>query len=95
MRQGAQSVFFSKLWDRIHSDFDGVDTASMNQVVEKVNLILDQSAIKSSEATASPSKGFSNEDFELALHLLQLPCTPNCTEIFTGAPNVNITPAPV
>jgi hypothetical protein len=95
MRQGAQSVFFSELWGRIHSDFDGVDKSSMNQVVEKVNLIVDQSARKSSKATASPSKSFSNDDFEIALHLLQLPCTPNCTESFKGAPNVDITPAPV
>jgi hypothetical protein len=48
-----------------------------------------------SKEIASPSKAFSSEDLELALDLLQLPCTPNCTTIFECAPNVDITPARV
>ena len=108
MRQGAQSIFFSNFWERINSDFNGVDKASRKQVFEKVSLIVDQSAMKCTKATASPNlapcdeckhqqseAAFSDEDFELALHLLKLPCTPNCTEIFKGAPNVDITPAPI
>ena len=51
----------------------------------KVNLIVDQSAMKRTKTTVSPSRAFFSEDFEIALHLLQMPCTPNSTEIFTGA----------
>lgn len=105
-------MFFSKLWERIHSDFNGVDDTSLHRVVAKVNLIVDQSALKSTKATASPNvvsyeeckdklvsgeikATFSDEDFELAIQLLQMPYTPNCTKIFEGAPDVDITPEPV
>ena len=97
-------MFFSKLWERIHSDFNGVDDTSLHRVVEKVNLIVDQSALKSIKATASPivvgseecnDKHVSDEDFELAIQLLQMPYTPGCTKIFEGAPDVDITPEPV
>ncbi len=105
-------MFFSKLWERIHSDFNGVDDTSLHRVVAKVNLIVDQSALKSTKATASPNvvsceeckdklvsgeikATFSDEDFELVIQLLQMPYTPNCTKIFEGAPDVDITPEPV
>jgi hypothetical protein len=110
-RQGVQSVFFSKLWERIHSDFDGVDGTMLAGVIKKVNDIVERSALKSTIATASPNvvscdeckdnhvsgemkDAFSIEDFNLALNLLQMPYTPECTEIFEGAPDVSITPEP-
>ncbi len=105
-------MFFSKLWERIHGDFNGVDDTSLHRVVEKVNLIVDQSTLKSTKSTASPNvvscevckdklvsgemtATFSDEDFGLAIQLLQMPYTPNCTKIFEGAPDVDITPEPV
>ncbi|KAL3766703.1 hypothetical protein ACHAW5_006961 [Stephanodiscus triporus] len=111
-RKGVQSVFFSKLWERIHSDFDGVDGTMLAGVIKKVNNIVDRSVLKSTKATASPNvvscdeykdnhlscemkAAFSIDDFELALNLLQMPSTPDCTEIFEGAPDVDITPEPV
>jgi hypothetical protein len=111
-RQGTQAVFFSMLWERIHSEFNGVDDTSMHRVVEKVNLIVEQSVLKSTKATAPPDvdsceeckdkhvsgkmkTAFSDDDFQLAIQLLQMPYTPDCTEIFKGAPDVDITPQPV
>jgi len=86
-------VFFSKLWERIHGDFNGVDDTSLHRVVEKVNLIVDQKTLKSTKGEMTAT--FSDEDFGLAIQLLQMPYTPNCTKIFEGAPDVDITPEPV
>ena len=54
--QGAQSVFFSQLWERIHSEsFNGVDGSGLHMLADKLNNIVEKSALKSTNETAIPN----------------------------------------
>mmetsp|Transcript_38990 Transcript_38990/g.70226 ORF Transcript_38990/g.70226 Transcript_38990/m.70226 type:complete len:724 (+) Transcript_38990:79-2250(+) len=54
--QGAQSVFFSQLWERIHSEtFNGVDGSGLYMLADKLNNIVEKSALKSTNETAIPN----------------------------------------
>lgn len=88
-----QRTFFRHMWERVNGDYDGFDDASVKQVFQKVNTIVESCALKTDRNVEAAV--FTEEDFQLVLECLQTPFTPDNTVIFENAPDVDITPEPL
>ena len=88
-----QNTFFRRFWERVNGDYDGFDDASVKLVVQKVNAIVESCALKTDKNAEAVA--FTEEDFQLVLECLQMPFTPDNTDIFENAPDVDITPEPL
>lgn len=85
-----QRTFFRHMWERVNGDYDGFDDASIKQVFQKVNAIVESCALNTERNIV-----YTEEDFQLVLECLQMPHTPDNIDIFENAPDVDITPEPL
>jgi hypothetical protein len=81
------------MWERVSGDYDGFDDASVKQVFQKVNAIVESCALKTDRTIEAAE--FTEQDFQLVIECLQMPFTPDNTDIFKNAPDVDITPEPL
>ena len=88
-----QRTFFRHMWERVNGDYDGFDDASVKLVLQKVNAIVESCALKTERNAEAAA--FTEEDFQHVLECLQMPFTPDNTDIFENAPAIDITPEPL
>jgi hypothetical protein len=96
---GAQRVFFSLLWERIHSEsFVNINGL---RIVEMLDEIVELNSLKTAKLlNVVSSEEYSNDtidssrDFEVVLDLLRMNPTPNSNKIFDSVPDIDITPVP-